>query len=57
MLFVIGNSGSQKQSAFLNLFLNGGGRKKEDVKSLKVQEQNSYFSQLLIRDSMNPFLS
>ena len=24
-------------------------------KSLKVQEQNSYFSQLFIRDCMNPF--
>ena len=53
LLFVTGNSRSQKQSAFLNLFLNGVGKK--DVKSLEVQEQNSYFSQLFIRDSMNPF--
>lgn len=62
LLFVAGNSGSQKQSAFLNLFLNGGeggvgGLRGEGTcqKSLKVQEQNSYFSQLFIRDCMNPF--
>ena len=38
MLFVTGNSGSQKQSAFLNLFLNGGGGEKM-LKVLKFKNK------------------